>query len=467
MQNYEVRQVVNLPSEEIERIQEEINAQNLEEIEEAFQKKRINEEERDYLTEFFFDSMTLYREVYRTWYEMFRHPEYTCAIDLKTGKVDKDINGRKINYGLKAVTPFTCTRLDYVDKFHNPIYVIFPKMKTAARAIQKLESEYGKEYHQEIAKASSLIFEKEDRDAYAEKIQSITKSSAKLHDILRLTVTCKYFTDVERIKKVITENSKKINATYYINEKETRDRFLKPHSENKKLYYDIKTIVHQKMPNNKFVDVEVQLKIHTLYNADLRTHKIYEDVRSTESLLATNSYRMEPDEIRQQEAKIKIWNNRIRKINENAIHEYNMMVIDKARRIEDDGYRALQIRPDFSDGTYKRCRNLINDEYLVASFDEFDPQTAFSADNETNKLCFLRMLNKVEPDFCEFDDHAASIIFKKFADLTPAEIERFNEINEVAHRYAPQIRQKIKQHNHSEIMEQVSLPNLLNKKGGR
>lgn len=160
MKDYEVQQVVNLPYEEIERIQEENNAQNLEEIENAFRQKRINEEERDYLTEFFFDSMTLYREVYRTWYEMFRHPEYTCAIDLKTGKVDKDINGRKINYGLKAVTPFTSTRLDYVDKFHNPIYVIFPKMKTAARAIQKLESEYGKEYIQELKKILNLFLMK-------------------------------------------------------------------------------------------------------------------------------------------------------------------------------------------------------------------------------------------------------------------------------------------------------------------
>lgn len=451
MAEYKVKDIVNLPYEEIDRIQESINTDNLKIIEQAFAQKRINAEERDYLYDFYHDGMGVYREVYRALYEIFKHPEYTCAFDLKTGKVDRDVHEAQINYGLKAVTPFTSTRLEYVDKFNNPIYVIFPKMKSAERAIEKLESEYRKEYANEFSKQLHDFFMNEDREAFVEKIQNIRKGSAKLHDILRLTITCKYFTDVERIKRVMTENKSDLKRNYRINSNETRDRFLKPLKDNEKRYYDIKMIMHQQAPGDKELDVEVQLKIHTLYNADLRTHKIYEDVRTIEADLVQNGSLMPNKEKRQKEAKIKILNNKIRHINENAVHQYNMMVIDKARRIEDDGYRPLRVNPDYEDGTYQQCRHFINREYLVESYENFNALTAFSADNTINKLCFMRMIGKLEPDFNEYDEKASETIAHHFSQLTIAEKERFDGINEVAKRYAPLIQRKIHTRKHEEL----------------
>lgn len=439
-EEYAVKKIVNLPNEEIDNLQEKMNAENLELVEKAYAERRINIHDREYLIDFFTDGMSVYREVYRALYESFKRPERTCAFDPQTGKVECDSNGRPIDYGLKAVTPFTCTRLEYVDKFNNPIFVIFPRMKKASRAIEKLESEYNKDYSKAIRDAAYLVFEQEDREAFCEKIQSIPHGCTKLNDILRLTITCKYLSGVERIKGVISEN--RGQSMFFINEAETRNRFALPLSKNEKRYYDIKMIMHQQNGDKK-LNVEIQLKIQTLYEADLRTHGIYEKVRSIEANLNKERHLMEPIEIRQQEAQIKILNNRIRKINENAIHQYNMMVLDKARRIEDDGYRPLRIEPDYPDGTYDQCRQHINREYLVESYDAFNPQTAFSADNDINKLCFLRLIGKLDVDFDETDENAYKTINYKFSRLTPSEKERFNGINEIAKRYAPIIQRKI------------------------
>lgn len=451
MKNYEVRDIVNLPYEEIDQIQENVNQENLAIIEKAYKEHRINSDERDYLCEFYHDGMGVYREVYRALYEVFRQPENTCAIDLSTGKVDTDEAGNRINYGLKAVTPFTCTRLEYVDKFHNPINVIFPKMKNAERAIEKIESEYHPDYLDDMAQIMDCFFNDEDRDRLVENMQNIRKSASKLHDILRLTITCKYFTDVERIKRVMTHNPTNTGRNYYINDHETRDLFLRPLNKNEKKYFDIKMIMHQKTPSGRPLDVEVQLKIDTLYNADMRTHKIYEDMRSIEADLSLNASRMNAQEARQKQAQVKILKNRIRTINENAIHQYNMMVLDKARRIEDDGYRPLRVKPDHADGTYKQCRNVIAEEYLVESFDHFDPKTAFAEENEVNKLAFLRLIGKLENDFNEIQENAADVINEGFSQLTLAEKNRFDGINEVAHRYAPVIEQKIQNRQMEEL----------------
>lgn len=449
-EEYEVKKIVNLPTEEIDRIQETINAENLELIEKAYDKHRITSLDRDYLIGFYSDGMGVYREVYRALYESFRRPDRTCAFDPKTGKVERDGNGKPIDYGLKAVTPFTCTRLEYVDKFNNPIYVIFPRMKKASRAIEKLESKYNKDYVKSLQKALDAYFEQEDREAFCEKLQNIPQGNAKLHDILRLTITSKYLSGVERIYRVISEN--RGQNIFFINEKETRNRFSLPLSKNEKRYYDIKMIMHQRK-SNRNLNVEIQLKIQALYEGDLRTHKIYEEVREIEAKLAKERAFTDPVEIRQQEAKIKILNNRIRKINENAIHKYNMLVLDKARRIENDGYRPLRIEPDNIDGTYNQCRQHINKEYLVESYDDFNPQTAFSADNEVNKLCFLRMIGKISSDFDETDENAYKTVNYKFSRLTLAEKERFNGINEIAHRYSSIIQRKILLRKRLEPME--------------
>lgn len=452
MEEYEVKKIVNLPNEEIDLIQNKLDAENLETINKAYHEGRISSDDCEYLTDFYSDGMGVYREVYRALYEFFRIPEKTCAFDPITGKVDTDSNGESIHYGLKAVTPFTCTRLEYVDKFNNPIYVIFPRMKSAARAIEKLECEYNKDYLKSVRKALNLVFEYEDREAFCDTLQSIKPGNKNLNDILRLTITCKYMSDVERIKRLFTENRGEFKPNFYVNDKETRDRFLLPLSKNAKRYYDIKMIMHQFTKDKKPLHVEVQVKIQTLYEyADLKTHKIYEEVRSIEADLARQAHTMDPIQIRQKQAQVQILNNRIRKINETAIHQYNMTVLDKARRIEDEGYRPLRIGADNADGTYNQCRQLLHKDYLVESYDNFNPDKAFSADDVMNKLCFLRLIGKIDKDFDEFNDNAQRSINYKFSRLSLAEKERFKGINDIAQRYAPLIQRKIMTKAHSEI----------------
>ena len=440
LQTIEAEDLSNLSFEEIDAIQNTLNAQNLETIENAYEQHRINDYERDYLLEFFHDGMAVEREVYRSLYETFGQPERTCSYNPSTGKVETDKNGHEIDYGLKVLTPFTGTRLQYRDKNINYIYVIVPPMKKASRAIEKIDSEYGKEYRRKLNQELEKLFITEDRDAFCENIQNIPRTTTELHDILRLTITCKYLGDVQRIKRKLSENK---SESFYICPEETRDRFSKPLSQNEKKYYDIKIIMHHKMPNGKILDVEAQLKIDTLYQGDILTHGIYEQVRETEALLTKKRSQMDDSEIRQKEAQIKILNNRIRLINESFLHQYNMVVMDKLYRIENDGYRPLRVEPENADGTYNRCRSFLSSEYMPESYQQFNGSEDFSAASELNKLCYLRMIGKLPSDFNMFAETASKQINYKFARLTPAEIERFNGLNEVAIRYESVVRRKI------------------------
>ena len=440
---YTVKEIVNLPNDEIDNIQNQINAHNLEVIERAHDNHRISDADHEYLLDFYTDGMDVYREVYRTVYECLKLPDRTCAFDPATGVTETDERGKPINYGLKAVTPFTCTRLEYVDRYNNPIYVIFPRMKKAERAIEKLESKYNKDYAKECIEASKLAFVDEDREAFAEKLSNISKGNTKLNDILRLTITSKYLSGIDRIINALDANCSGAFARARINKSKTRNRFQMPLSKNKKRYYDVKMFMHQKTTDAKTLNVEIQLKVQDLYNGDIRTHQLYENIRSVEAELATRKDLLDPSDIRQREAKIKILENRVRQINENAAHLYNMRVLDKARRIENDGYRPLRIKPDNEDGTYNQCLDLIKDEYLVESYNDFNPKTAFSENDAVNKLCFLRLIGKIDQTFDETAENASNTINVAFNRLSIIEKERFNGINEIAARYTDAIQHKI------------------------
>ena len=427
----------NLKFAEIDEIQTSIDAQNMATIESAFKQGRINDEEYDYMMAFFRDGMGVYREVYRSLYETFGSPIYTADFQPQTGEVKRDQNGKAIDYSLKVVTPFVYTKLKFSDKNNNAIHVIFPKMKSAERAIEKIDKEFGREYNKLYQAATDVFFLDEDRDAYIERIQSLPKSTSQLHDILRLTITCKYLHDVKRIKRKFSENT---NKFYHINPEETRDRFDKPLYKNKNRYYDIKMIMHQKTNNGQTFDVEVQLKINTLFRGDIRTHGIYERMRKIEAMQSPS----DPAPLREsQNQSIKLLDNLRTKIDINAVHQYNMMVIDKIFRIEDNDYRPLRVVPDNADGTYEKCCNFITDGYLVESYQKFDPTTAFSADDEVNKMAFLKLIGALPKGFDEFSENASAEINNKFNKLDHAGRRQFQKINDVATRYQHIIQQQI------------------------
>ena len=74
----------NLKLAEIDEIQASIDAQNVATVEAAFKQGQINEEEYDYMMDFFRDGMAVEREVYRSLYETFGSPVYTTAFNPHT-----------------------------------------------------------------------------------------------------------------------------------------------------------------------------------------------------------------------------------------------------------------------------------------------------------------------------------------------------------------------------------------------
>ncbi len=480
-QEYSVREVFEMPKNRIKEIISEMSEKNLTIIDQAYKNMEIDDIGYDCLKKFYKNPGKIYNRTYRAIFDLFRQPEATYAIDLNTGKVETDANGAPINYSLKVVTPFTNTELLYFDKFNNPIKIIFPKMKDAKRAIDKIIFEYGKEYNKELSKISDIAFIDEDRERYASAIQDIPSPSSNLHDPLRLTVTCKYKTDVERVcnlfqrdRTICTKNSKdyhKTNASeekrikeeepYYTIFEETRNRFNDKLENNPKMYFDIKLVLHIPDDEGQIIDIEVQFKIDCLYYADIRTHKIYEEIREIEKQLNKDYGKTErvkerltpnsqdPEEIKIQEnlkqqemekaqllARKKILINKIAQINKNAIHQYNMMVVDKVRRLEDDGYIQIEAEPDFADGTYKECRDFLFNEYMPESLKDFNSKDAFSLDDETNRMCFLRMIGKLEPTFDEFSPSASLDIEDAFTNLSASEMARFEGIYQVSNRYS-------------------------------
>lgn len=166
-QEYSVREVFEMPKNRIKEIISEMSEKNLTIIDQAYKNMEIDDIGYDCLKKFYKNPGKIYNRTYRAIFDLFRQPEATYAIDLNTGKVETDANGAPINYSLKVVTPFTNTELLYFDKFNNPIKIIFPKMKDAKRAIDKIIFEYGKEYNKELSKISDIAFIDEDRGGYA------------------------------------------------------------------------------------------------------------------------------------------------------------------------------------------------------------------------------------------------------------------------------------------------------------
>ena len=138
-----------------------------------------------------------------------------------------------------------------------------------------------------------------------------------------------------------------------------------------------------------------------------------------------------------------------------------MMVVDKIRRIEDDGYIPIGAEPEHTDGTYQYCREFLYNEYMPESLNDFEAKESFNPDGETNKMCFLRMIGKLDPTFDEFAPSASLDIEEAFDGLSQSERSRFEGIYQISNRYGQIIQNAI---NHKRIQdngfESVMMKNL-------
>lgn len=398
---YTAKDIVKLPAEQVDAIQRAKDKANCHEILKAFKERRINQEETSFLLDYYRDGMSAYREVYRGLYEIFGRPEHIACMNPDTGELETHVEKSKridpmtgkvvtfrenvvTDYSLQEVTPFTCMRLEYRDAENNPVNVILPVMKKPARAIEKI-LDYRNAYMEDVAAANSDYKKHGNIMLFQDVLRSIKKPHERVNDVLRLTVTRKYYSGVAKMVRTFS-NAPRLN----IDKTETRSLFYENSmdnseqlSKNKKSYFDVKMFFHLEGTDKRRFNAEAQVKIDAFYKADLFTHHIYEEERRLSEFLDAHRKEMKPEEINRDEYQIRIRKMAIQKINKEAIHEYNMQVLDKIRWLE-DGYRALRIPPDNEDGTYNECRKLINADYMVRPFKAFDDEKEFSPKDADN-----------------------------------------------------------------------------------
>ena len=395
------KDIVKYSSEEIDAIQMEYDKENCREIFQAYVEHRINQEEVLFLLNYYRDGMKAYREVYRGLYEIYGIPEQIACMNQLNGELEMHIqkiphvDAKKnriitvrenvvTNYSLKEVTPFTCMRLEYRDNENNPVYVILPVMKKARRAIEKIQ-DYRVEQMAEVRKINESFQQHGDIDRLQQELAGVRGHLDRVNDILRLTITRKYYTGVSKTRSTLTRapnlgvNPAETRSLFYDNDMKNCVQLKK----NGKNYYDDKLYLHLSLGGGREFKAEVQIKIDAFYRADLQTHLLYEEQRALEENLKASRKKMSAQEVQRAEYRIEILKKGIQKINKQANHEYNMMVLEKVRWLE-DGYRALRIPPDYRDGTYKACHDLIKSCYMVRPHKIFDVEKEFDFRDKDN-----------------------------------------------------------------------------------
>ena len=395
------KDIVKYSSEEIDAIQKEYDKENCREIFQAYVEHRINQEEVLFLLNYYRDGMKAYREVYRGLYEIYGIPEQIACMNQLNGELEMHIqkiphvDAKKnriitvrenvvTNYSLKEVTPFTCMRLEYRDNENNPVYVILPVMKKARRAIEKIQ-DYRVEQMAEVRKINESFQQHGDVNRLQQELAGVRGHLDRVNDILRLTITRKYYTGVSKTRGTLTRapnlgvNPAETRSLFYDNDMKNCVQLKK----NGKNYYDDKLYLHLSLGGGREFKAEVQIKIAAFYRADLQTHLLYEEQRALEENLKASRKKMSAQEVQRAEYRIEILKKGIQKINKQANHEYNMMVLEKVRWLE-DGYRALRIPPDYRDGTYKACHDLIKSCYMVRPHKIFDVEKEFDFRDKDN-----------------------------------------------------------------------------------
>lgn len=395
------KDIVKYSSEEIDAIQKEYDKENCREIFQAYVEHRINQEEVLFLLNYYRDGMKAYREVYRGLYEIYGIPEQIACMNQLNGELEMHIqkiphvDAKKnriitvrenvvTNYSLKEVTPFTCMRLEYRDNENNPVYVILPVMKKARRAIEKIQ-DYRVEQMAEVRKINESFQQHGDVNRLQQELSGVRGHLDRVNDILRLTITRKYYTGVSKTRGTLTRapnlgvNPAETRSLFYDNDMKNCAQLKK----NGKNYYDDKLYLHLSLGGGREFKAEVQIKIDAFYRADLQTHLLYEEQRALEENLKASRKKMSAQEVQRAEYRIEVLKKGIQKINKQANHEYNMMVLEKVRWLE-DGYRALRIPPDYQDGTYKACHDLIKSCYMVRPHKIFDVEKEFDFRDKDN-----------------------------------------------------------------------------------
>ena len=321
-----------LSREEIQNLQQKINAYNINYINESEKKNVIDANTAEYLRNVCTNpSQIINNMVQKISYSILHEyrsgkikkleelgeeiaPDEINAIDLHSGKIEEnpysDGDNRHTNkeYQTKHITPFTSMRLTFYDFRDNPIYVIMPGMKDIRRAIDKVRlpvydnngkliSRGGKYYEQYLKDMQKVVSSFENKYAAKYKKGSaeykkamkaaepeIQKEQAKvllpfqrLKDIYRFTICRKYYQDTEETLQLFAQDPQ-----YAVQKAEIKDAF---HGNiNESSAYETKNYRDKKVYLNlDGIKIEVQIKITKLHGGDVITSEIYAGVENNES----------------------------------------------------------------------------------------------------------------------------------------------------------------------------------------
>ena len=322
-----------LSAEEINNLQQKINAYNFEYINTAEKKGMIDSVAAEYLRKICSNPSKIINDmVQKISYSILREyrsekvkkleelgeeiaPDEINAIDLHTGKIEENVVSstyrnmpKNKEYQTKHITPFTSMRLRFYDFRDNPLDLIMPGMKDIRRAIDKIKmpvydskgnliSRGGKYYEQyqkdlkkiraayeaEFAKKYSQGTEeyvnalKEAEPKIQKKIDKLSLPHERLKDIFRFTICRKYYQDTEESLQLFANDPQ-----YAVNTKEIKDTFHG--NQNVSSAYETKNYREKRLYLTlDGVKIEVQIKITKLYEGDVITHDIYAGVENNES----------------------------------------------------------------------------------------------------------------------------------------------------------------------------------------
>lgn len=483
MKTYTADQLVSLDSEQISQIQTAIDNDALALIEEkADELSFLDNKQLKHLKEYYTDTMEKYRLIYEAIVAGFTtpnkpgFPEFIYNINLKSGNIEKDKNGRNINYSTEILAPCTTAMLHYINNECNNVYVIIPPIKGAERTIEKIIFERTRE-HSELVQKNLAKFELPElydepelpfpnigaarqgcptkqklNDWHNEHITqgallAISRDDLLPKDIYRMSITSKYPGDLEELIKELTEKF----PEYVRFEEGEHNLYKKNLSENKRNYFDIKKTARIKIPGTQQeFYIEFQFKQTNMFFAHIRSHSAYEEFRILEAKYlalkkaedkkksSNSANRAKLAQLKKQcEEKTQLCLN----IHRNAVHQSNLYLMHKLLWL-DDNARGLHRPPENDNGQYQLSIEQLKKNYIVESYEPFDGATAFTTgpDEYLNKSYYLKLINLLPESFDELGKNAREHINKTWSTLTPADIKDFNRITAMAIKYQNVIR---------------------------
>lgn len=346
--------------------------QNLRTIDRSFARGDIDEETRDFLYAYYGDSKQIYENFKQSINKLFGcEPKSIKYINLLDGHIDNETA-----YFEEHVGPSTTMAYEYeIDapwRLENQIpgahpekitiTVVMPKMKDVNRAIEKVQKggKYDLERQKELAK---LKPGQTIEEAGLDKAKLRTPLQ-KMKDILRCTILAPRYDDILALYSYSLDNNLATKSSrpskYLDNDIKNAQAFFK----NAKNYRDMKNYLHiDSSTGNRQFFSEVQYKTNIqFFRADIKTHLEYEEARK----LQQEFYQV-PTEGDRQLINTKIYNHllNIQKLNSKAFEQYNINILQDARKMEDK-LKAAGVKSQ-KDGSFDLCRRLLDANLLVRS----------------------------------------------------------------------------------------------------